>query len=193
MGYETAPATILVATHCAVCGRPLVDAESVQRGIGPDCAKKYGYGSAAHAPDWNKAADALGDLTDAFPLSPAYDAHATANKLVHAIACQQKGATAGRMVLAIDALGYTKLASRIAYRLGAVVVFPHSDGKSYGSRTPFSQAFIAQVRTIPGRSWEKSTKSWLVPTSCRIQLWQAIRTAFPAGTLVVGAGRVAML
>jgi len=32
-----APAT----THCAICGRPLTDPDSVQRGVGPVCAGKH--------------------------------------------------------------------------------------------------------------------------------------------------------
>ena len=35
--YENAPATIMLATHCCCCGRPLVDAISVELGIGPEC------------------------------------------------------------------------------------------------------------------------------------------------------------
>lgn len=40
--YENAPATKLLATHCACCGRSLVDAVSVEHGIGPDCRERYG-------------------------------------------------------------------------------------------------------------------------------------------------------
>lgn len=41
MTYENAKATKILATHCCACGRPLVDAVSVELGIGPDCRKKY--------------------------------------------------------------------------------------------------------------------------------------------------------
>lgn len=34
--YENAPATKMLATNCVVCGRALVDAVSVEMGIGPD-------------------------------------------------------------------------------------------------------------------------------------------------------------
>ena len=54
MSYENAPATQLIATHCACCGRPLVDAASVERGVGPECARKYGY-SEAHKADPDRA------------------------------------------------------------------------------------------------------------------------------------------
>ena len=43
MSYENAPATQMIASHCCVCNRPLVDSVSVELGIGPDCRKKHGY------------------------------------------------------------------------------------------------------------------------------------------------------
>jgi hypothetical protein len=39
MSYEDAPQTKMLATHCCVCGRPLVDAKSVELGIGPECGQ----------------------------------------------------------------------------------------------------------------------------------------------------------
>lgn len=42
-GYENAPATKFVATHCVCCGKALVDAPSLETGMGPVCRKKYGY------------------------------------------------------------------------------------------------------------------------------------------------------
>ena len=40
--YERAPATKMLDVHCAACGRPLVDAHSVETGMGPFCRTKYG-------------------------------------------------------------------------------------------------------------------------------------------------------
>ena len=42
-GYENAPATKYVATHCVCCGRSLVDAPSLESGMGPICRAKYGW------------------------------------------------------------------------------------------------------------------------------------------------------
>ena len=41
MPYQDAPACKLIATHCCACGRPLLDAVSVENGIGPVCREKY--------------------------------------------------------------------------------------------------------------------------------------------------------
>jgi len=43
MSYENAPATKFVATQCVCCGRALVDAPSLESGMGPVCRKKHGY------------------------------------------------------------------------------------------------------------------------------------------------------
>jgi len=40
-GYEQMPGTQMLASHCVFCGKALADPESVTRGYGPDCAKKY--------------------------------------------------------------------------------------------------------------------------------------------------------
>lgn len=97
--YENAPATKLLATACACCGRALVDAVSVETGIGPDCREKYGV----HFDTTNEA-------------------HVEANALVFQVA--RKGMTAKDAQPIFDrlaALGFTVLADRIAKRFRTVV------------------------------------------------------------------------
>jgi hypothetical protein len=50
MSYESAPATKMLATQCACCGRALVDAASIEAGMGPTCRKQHGYAAAQVAP-----------------------------------------------------------------------------------------------------------------------------------------------
>lgn len=92
--YQNAPATKLLATACACCGRPLVDAVSVEMGIGPDCRAKYG----------------VDDVQDAA-------ARDEANALVHAVA---KKGVEKKFVIEVcrklEALGFVVLASRIMKR-----------------------------------------------------------------------------
>lgn len=42
-GWENALSTKLAATRCVFCGRGLRDPESIERGVGPECADKYGW------------------------------------------------------------------------------------------------------------------------------------------------------
>ncbi len=45
-GYENARSTVLLATRCLCCSRPLRDATSVEVGIGPVCRERYGFNDA---------------------------------------------------------------------------------------------------------------------------------------------------
>lgn len=165
MSYENAPATKLLGTSCVACGRPLVDAISVQAGMGPDCREKYGYtldGASA-------------------------EAQADVNARVHAIASAGKLApeeVLGHLVM-IRALGFTVLADKLEERLVSIEIEQlerASDGAELLAITaPFSETFGAELRTVPGRRWCQSTKRWLVPAtkSARDAAWAAMRRCFP--------------
>ena len=86
MTYESAPATAMVATHCAACRRPLVDAVSVEMGIGPVCRERYG----------------MGDASDE-------GARFEANALVYKLACGRGDAGA---IARLRELGFAKLADK---------------------------------------------------------------------------------
>lgn len=116
--YENAPATIMLATHCACCGRPLVDAESVTAGIGPHCRDKHGV------------PDTLDEET-----------RTRANKLVHAIAREDVSAkelVAATVELAL--LGCDKLAARCAKRAGRIQITLTSEAE-LEVRAPYSDGF----------------------------------------------------
>ena len=186
MSYESAPATKLVATHCICCGRPLVDAASVERGVGPECARKYGYDDAQGEPDWELAEKLL--LDEGFdPARFDRDAHKAANALVHYIAVSGADTTA---IAAIDALGFRLLARMLAERLGAITV--EAEGDTLIVKTPYNWRFNEAVRFVPGARWDAKRKVRTVPAMQRMQLWAAIKSAFGPGTLVVGS-RVAVV
>lgn len=189
MSYENAPATVLIATHCICCGRPLVDAASVERGVGPECARKYGYDDAQGEPDW----DAVRRVLDGAPgISLVYDEadpHKAANVLVHYVAACPVDSSMPA-VAAIDALGFKTLARTLAERMGAIVV--DVEGDMLVIKAPFSEAFNVAMRRVPGARWNRERKARMVPVMQRMQLWSAIKAAFGPGTLVVGS-RVAVV
>jgi hypothetical protein len=97
--YENAPATKLLATHCACCGRALVDAVSVETGIGPECRKRFVVRL---------------DVTQA--------AHDEANQIVFALARSGLSRAAAQpMFDRLHALGFVVLAERVAKRFRAKV------------------------------------------------------------------------
>lgn len=187
MSYETAPSTIMLATHCACCGRPLRDAVSVERGVGPDCAERYGYADAQRPADWAR----ISKLTDSLELGAAFtkaastmDARSAANILVHRVAAYGAHHAVPALITIVDALGFTTLAATLAARQGAVKIT--HEGEMLVVEAPWCEAFAAAVRSIPGRRWDSDRKINRVPAGARRELWSIIKSAFPAGTMIVG-------
>lgn len=204
-GYEDAPGTKLLAVSCAVCAHPLLDAVSVEAGIGPDCRAKYGYAEAQGDPDFEALAVlcAQGELVEfaeefrerarAERERPTWQSRPPvprrfANVLVHRIAAAQTGPNVGAYVTALAAFGFTKLARRIAERLGAVEVT--REGEDLLVRTTRRlddedfDAFAKATRAV-GR-WDRERKVRVVPVSAKRALWDALRKGLRPGTLVLG-------
>lgn len=185
MSYENAPATKLVATHCAACGRPLVDSTSVDYGIGPTCRKKYQYEDAlaitkevasnvratlASVPD----PDLQEKVEDAVDRD---DSRRAANLLVHHIAHHQKDPESMGAIRLIRALGYNVLADRIEDRLKPKIQVSEEDGRIIAD-TPYDEKFVEAIRAIEGRKFDFETKCWSVPVSQKRALWDALRAGF---------------
>jgi hypothetical protein len=189
--YEDAPATALVATCCACCARPLVDAPSVERGVGPTCAKKYGFGVAQGAADWTAAAALAGRA--GVVLASTDDARKAANALVYRCAALQGDATIPDLVAAIGALGFAKVAEAIARNLVPVVVSVTDEGDRLAVDAPYLPTLTAALQAIPGRQWDRERKLNVVPAAERRALWIAFRKTLAPGTVVVGTRGVAVL
>ena len=160
MGYENAPATKLLATHCAVCRRPLVDAKSVELGIGPDCRKKYGFEMACDE-----------------------SVRAMANKTVYLIACNPQSFETFARTAVLRELGFLKLADIIEKRVASIrVIVIEGEVRMV---TPYNPDFVEAVRKIPGRKWHKEEKLWSVPLAQRPALWAAM-TKYYKGEFGIG-------
>lgn len=156
--YTSAPATKLLATHCAACARPLVDAQSVESGVGPECRKKHGL------PD---------TLTDA--------ARAECNAAVYRLALQASdlapaGYDAAADLNVLIAAGATKLADRCLKRMAAVRIT--EEGGRLVVEAPYSEAAAGAWRTVPGRRWDKDRKANTAPVSSRPALWALLQTYY---------------
>lgn len=186
--YTDAPATDLLATACCLCGRPLLDAASVERGIGPTCAKNAGVGDAAHAADWERVAKVLARVS----LAPASDdARREANRLVHRIGHDPLAAEVPHLIEAIEALGYLKLAATLAAHITPVTVRVEVEGDTLAvsADLPHGEvfdAFVAAMRNLPGRRWNGERKVNVVPLRSRAALWDALKDCLPDGSVVIG-------
>lgn len=192
MSYETAPATQLVATDCACCGRPLVDAVSVETGIGPVCREKYGF-----LDEVTSSVEALAEaqtILGATLSIEGLDARSAANKIVHFIAAHESDAHAlarCQAGVALVKIGFVRLAARLCEReteRGAINV--EAVGATLEVRTPFSERFNENIRSLRGVRWDAARKVRIVPHRSfvdRIALWRVLEKSFPAGTLVRGS------
>lgn len=181
MSYTNAPATILVNTACCACRRPLVDAQSVTLGIGPECRAKVGIpdelseeqrqraNSLAHfiAADGTLESDrwlAIHELA-------AIGCDTLAEKLIEGLRKKAEKAQARAEKAAAKAEAKRKAKG------AKVVIFGHST-ETYGVRTPYSAAFVADVREIRGRRWDPAMKVWTVPALRKAALWTIVRRHF---------------
>ena len=155
--YENAPATRMLATNCAVCGRPLVDSISVEVGIGPECRKKYGYN--INVPE---------------------DVRAEANQIVHAIAVEQEGITVAQAAARLRDIGFAKLADTILRRVSNVTILDPGDGYRVAFR--YVEEIVNDFRRVPGRQWlgrkTPSEKMWRVPYSSKRELFEWLKRNF---------------
>lgn len=155
--YENAPATLLLATHCAACARPLVDAVSVEAGMGPDCRKKYM--KAETSPENREKA----------------------NKLVHdiamAISLKNDTVYAASKIAEVRALGFEKLADKLTKENVGIVIEREND--TIVVKAPFSENALAYSRSIPGRRWDAQRKVTVFPARNQDLVRDMLRACYP--------------
>lgn len=114
--YANAPACKMLATHCLFCNRPLVDAISVESGVGPICRSKYGI-SSVHPEHQKKV-----------------------NQLIHNAAIYAKEGNTKELEKIsneILKLGYYQVASKIAERFVSVRII--EDGNNLKVFAPYHE------------------------------------------------------
>jgi hypothetical protein len=212
MSYENAPATKMLAVYCACCSRPLVDAVSVETGIGPDCRKQHAYTEAQGEPDWRavlehtdgllsveeilasrgRSAMTPADVLGAFNLVEAtwrlggVETRRVANLIVYRIAVQQSGPQVVDLTNALRALGYAKLAGRIALRLARVTI--EAEGNFLYVDAPLVVGKVDEFRQIPGRYRDKARGRYgadRIPATSKRPLFDALKRLYP-GTVACG-------
>jgi hypothetical protein len=122
MGYENAPATKLLASRCCCCNKELVDAKSVEIGMGPVCRKAHGYDDVLGLPE---------------------EARVEANKLIYTIALDREGPNVLAACTRLFELGCTTVVAAILKRIATVKIattddtHPHGPGR-LAVKTPYS-------------------------------------------------------
>ncbi len=162
MSYEQAPATKMMATQCAICARPLVDAKSVEIGIGPTCREKYGYNELAGCTE---------------------EVRTEANKVIHAIAVDQDGPQVIPGIKRLMELGLAGVVTAILERVATVKIANTPDGR-LAVKSPYSEIATDLFRRIPGRQWDKERKLNVFPVTSKAALFAALLQAYPASIAV---------
>ena len=172
MGYESAPATKLLATHCACCNRPLVDATSVEVGMGPVCRDKNGYDAVLALPEDDRKA---------------------ANKLIYEVALKRDGATVLDACTKLFALGCGKIVTAVLKRLAKVQIAMTDDTHPHGAgrlavrihgEVPDFPSLLADFRAIRGRRWDAKHKINTFPAESKAALFETLKRNFPGATAV---------
>lgn len=180
-GYENAPATKLLATHCICCNRPLLDATSVELGIGPDCRKKYMGKAQGHDDAARREANAL-----VHRLALAITSSGTPVDLL----CGTSDESA--MVTRIRELGFDKLADKLVAAWMPIRIV--ETDSMLVVKSPYNDDAVAAARAIPGRRWNGEEKCNEFPASQRPAVWNLLRRFYagiagmgPKGPFVVPA------
>jgi Family of unknown function (DUF6011) len=179
MSYMNAPATNMLATNCACCSLPLVDAVSVETGVGPECRRKHGFAKPDTEVGYTAACTLVSEVPEAAEiLAGTTTVRELVNRLVYRIARDQSGPHVITWTNAVRALGYAKLAARIAKRLAEVEI--DTDGAVYVVRARrFSDEHLAAMRSVPGRRRDRESGCDRVPLSSRRALFDALTKAHP--------------
>lgn len=169
MSYENAPGTRLVATHCAFCHKPLVDATSVEVGAGPTCRKKY-----------------LKDLEELDE-----EVRKQANKLVHYIAANQNDNQ--DLVESLNTLAELPVPNLVLALLKSLVKVaitltgedhPHGADR-YAVKAPYDEDAVFAFRNVRGRRWDKENKVNTFPVNSKVDIWKVLCN-FYEGCLATG-------
>jgi hypothetical protein len=176
MSYEDAPSTIMLATRCACCGRPLRDALSVEAGVGPDCRERWGYGEAQGPEDLELARGHLLLVGLAHLLEGREDARARANAVAHAFACRAEPYERVALARACAALGFSRMSGRLAEVVAEVIV--RRAGDAYEVEAPYLEG-AGQTWRRCGGTWDPEAKVWRCPSRLRSALWGALRALYP--------------
>lgn len=192
--YENAPATLMLATHCCVCGRPLLDSDSVEMGIGPTCRGKTGFTA---EPNWDAVCTSLGlfaqgtdDMQRLYLFEAAMshledrgkvDTHKMSNLITRYIAAGWRtDCKIGHLIDAVQHMGRPELADILRERLYEVRIV-QSGNEDLLVYTPYNDTFRdCMWRGRVGR-WDKPAKAYRVPVCNKQALFQALKTAY-AGT-----------
>ena len=167
-----------ICTHCAHCGQPLTDSESVERGLGPVCSKK-GYLEEVEPKDDAEAMLALAEYPELVNyLITKYKPKGNrglVNGLTRTASLNRRSPVHAACTDAIEALGYKRLASALRESISAVELYELPDNQdAYGmwiKKADFSWSFWNRLKYEDGVHMTRYPKrATIVPKKHRVFL-----------------------
>lgn len=202
--YTDAPACRILAIRCCACNTPLLDSVSMQLGIGPDCRKRLMGKGQGHSEEARTEANhivyvlALAIGGQAIPAE--YDTAAC-----HA-ACLIGGVRAvtamlladrpeGKLLDRLRELGFAKLADKFEEKWMPIRITDHANFKRHTAdpgqamvavEAPYNEEAVSAQRGIPGRYWDKVSKTNYFPAAQKAVVWRMLCKFYP-GVAGIGA------
>lgn len=144
----------LLKQRCIACGKPVVEAQSVEAGMGPVCRKRYAWeGLPADS------RELLNNVLTELSFDPTID------NVCRAIGTAQR-------------VGADRLEKLLIARFVDVEVVETND-KFYTIRFDYHEGMILRLRKAPGAFFNRKQKVWWVPQVNRHFLWVAICENYP--------------
>lgn len=204
MSHEMSPVAQVMPVRCIACGRILVDATSVEIGVGPECRENLGIPEGLHigpmqADAVRLALQGLGDraMAERLEEAMAYGGRKAANALTYHLArLMQDGVAvpdAHAMSHILALLGYPAFAERVQERLATYearaqkrapkakkprVFIEAGADNTLTLVTPYDEAFVAAIRALSGRKWHAATKAWSIPVAHKPAVWTLLQAHF---------------
>lgn len=166
----------ILASHCCICRLALVDAKSIQLGIGPVCEKKYAAKPTIETTPQMLmralglvAASPLPGEVKAEVIKHKHNARDVCNQLIyHASANYRDKVTVLAVSPIIRALGYTTLADKLEADRTRLTLRVMPDG-NLDVRTPYSPSCYRDMRNVAGHRWLQKPRgcNWIIPADKR--------------------------
>ncbi len=180
-----------VCTHCAHCGHKLKDAESIERGIGPVCSKKGYTEDPKSSAEPMDAMIALSEFPELVAwLNKKYvpgGVRNLVNGLVRTAALNRRTPVHSACTDAVEALGYTTLASLLRESISTVEISEPTDHPGFYEvwvkKSDFSWKWYNDLKVIAGfrtaRGAGRIVRNFVPKTGAnRVRLAKAIVTHF---------------
>jgi hypothetical protein len=169
MGYEQAPSTHMLATHCVICNRALRDAVSVEIGIGPICRGKSGY-------------DEIGATSET---------RSQANRIIHHISLNQhNSAIINSGCRELIELGFSTVVQAIVKRIGVHIT--QGDSRFF-IKAPLNWDWVWASGNINGKYYNRKTKEASFPLAQKARVYETLKTHYlgyaaygPKGFFMIG-------